>query len=88
MADPLTVEQRIARARQAQGLLDNELLQQVLRDVKANIVEQWDFTTSGDTAVREGLWAAAKGVARVESWLRALVQDGEMAINADKHQQQ
>lgn len=76
MAD-LSLLQRIERGREAQGLLDHPLMLEAFDGVEAGIFRQWK--TAEDPVSRETLWAGFHGARRVETWLRALVDDGKMA---------
>ena len=71
--------ERIERGREAQVLLDHPLLQEAFKGVEAGVVEQWK--SCADAVSRETLWAGLHGARRVETFLRAMADDGQMAAH-------
>ncbi len=72
--------ERIERGREAAVLLAHPIMQEVFRSVEDGVVEQWKAAPDAET--REKLWAGLHGARRVETHLRALVDDGAMARRA------
>ncbi len=77
--------ERIERGREAQVLLDHPLLQEAFKGVEAGIVEQWKAQT--DAVSRETLWSGLHGARRVETFLKALADDGQMAAHEAAQQE-
>ena len=71
--------ERIERGREAQVLLNHPLLQEAFKGVEAGMVEQWK--ACADAVSRETLWSGLHGARRVETFLKALADDGKMATN-------
>lgn len=69
--------ERIERGREARVLLDHPLLQEAFAGVESGIVEQWK--AQPDAVSRETLWAGLHGARRVETFLKAMADDGQMA---------
>ena len=75
----MTPEQRSHRARAAQQLLDNEVLQSAFYALKADLLSQIDQVKLDDRDGHQRLVLAVQMTKAVERQLWLLVQDGHVA---------
>lgn len=75
----MTPQDEIERAVQAQKLLDDPLLNEALKAIKASIFEEWGRCKAGDAKGKEYLWQLLKTCGMFESTLFGYVQTGKIA---------
>lgn len=72
------IEQDLLRARQAESLLNNDLLKEILAEMKQAYVKQWLDSSPGDTETRERLYFASQVVDDVLKELRIALENGKV----------
>ena len=75
----MTPEQEIARAHQAQALLDDPLLIEAFTTIEQEIINTWTASPSRDESGREKLWLMQQMLRRVKAHLESVVQSGTLA---------
>jgi len=66
-----------AKAVRAQHALDT--VGSILTALKAEYIKAWENTTARDADARERLWQAVQIVGKVDSHLKAMVENGKLA---------
>lgn len=64
------------RARDAQQLLENPLLNEALGEIESEAITAWKGTKLDDTPARERLWMTVKAAQRVREVLQGAVDNG------------
>lgn len=64
------------RAKNAQQLLENPMLQEALNELESEAIAAWKGTKLDDTATRERLWMQVKAANRVRDVLEGAVDNG------------
>lgn len=64
------------RAKNAQQLLENPLLNEALDEIEGEALKAWKGTRLDDTANRERLWMQVKAAQRVREVLQGAVDNG------------
>lgn len=64
------------RARDAQQLLENPLLNEALAEIESEAITAWKGTKLDDTPARERLWMTVKAAQRVREVLQGAVDNG------------
>ena len=77
MTDQL--QRDINRGKQAEILLQNELVQEAFKALEDEYFKLWQATKPLDTDVRESLWHSYRTVGEVKTHLHRLVDSGTMA---------
>lgn len=73
-------DQKISRAGQAQALLDNEMLLEAAREVRAQLFKRMEeYPLDGSQEGRDRLWLRIKMLNEVFRYLRNVVEDGKIA---------
>lgn len=72
-------DEAIRRAREAERLLEEPLLVEVLAGLEAEAIRAWRFSDPADTAARETAYHNIAAVERLKKALRTLVEDGGVA---------
>ena len=72
-------QDRQARAKHAQQLLDDPLFNEAFDAVEKACIEQWHATKTGDTEARERIWTMVKLNQRLKQHYLAIIDDGKMA---------
>lgn len=67
------------RGQQAQMLLDNELLQEALSAIEAEVIAQWERCPARDAEGKEALWQLFKTSKKFRAVLTGYVQTGKLA---------
>lgn len=75
----------LERASRAERLLTDELLVEAFTTLAQTYHKAWESTQPRDTDGRERLWQAVQIVGKVESHLRSVVANGELAQNEIKN---
>ena len=77
------------RGQRAAELLKNELLQQALDAIKAEVIAQWSACPARDKDGKEALWQLHKMAEKFEGTLRGYVETGKLATaNLKRHEEQ
>jgi len=77
------------RGQRAAELLENELLQQSLDAIKAEIIEQWTSCPARDAQGKEALWQLHKMACKFEGLLKGYVETGKLAAeNLKRYEEQ
>jgi hypothetical protein len=79
MTDESKLDQAVAKAVRAQGLLDDELLLEAFTGLEESYTAAWRSTTIDDVAAREKLFLAINIVGKVRDHLTAIVASGKLA---------
>jgi hypothetical protein len=79
MSDESRLDQAVAKAAQAQELLDSELLTEAFGTLEENYSSVWRATAIDDVAGREKLFLAINIVGKVRDHLNAVVANGKLA---------
>lgn len=79
MSDESRLDQAVAKAVQAQELLDSELLIQAFGTLEESYSSAWRTTAIDDVAGREKLFLAINIVGKVHDHLNAVVANGKLA---------
>lgn len=69
-------EKDIERARLAQNLLNNPLLEEILSDLKQTYIDQWLASNPKDVEARERLYLAAQLVDQFGTSIKAIIDNG------------
>jgi hypothetical protein len=71
----------IARASQAQRLMDDPLLIEALANIRHAAINAWQASPIADQQAREMAWLTVKVVGRIEAELQSVVDGGKIAAN-------
>lgn len=74
-----TIEKRIYEADQAKLVLENPVFQQVLDDIKTELIESWKKAPARDQEGREKLWQLLKLAEKLEANLKDRMNTGQLA---------
>lgn len=69
------------RARNAQQLLENPLLDEALTVLRGEAIDAWAGTKAAATEERERHWMMVKAADRLREYLKSAVDDGRFAAN-------
>ena len=72
------------RARQANDLLNNELLVEAFDTLRQELLERWENSSSNESEARESIWLGLQLLERVRRHLESIVTTGEMAQLREK----
>ncbi len=72
------------RARQANDLLNNELLVEAFDTLRQELLERWENSSSNESEARESIWLGLQLLERVRRHLESIVTTGEMAKLREK----
>ena len=72
------------RARQANDLLNNELLVEAFDTLRQELLERWENSSSNESEARESIWLGLQLLERVRRHLESSVTTGEMAKLREK----
>lgn len=75
----MTAQQESDRGIEARMLLDNPLLQDALKAIETEVVEQWAACPARDTEGKEALWQLMKTAQKFKGILTGYVQTGQLA---------
>lgn len=75
----MTAQQESDRGIEARMLLDNHLLQDALKAIETEVVEQWAACPARDTEGKEALWQLMKTAQKFRGILTGYVQTGQLA---------
>lgn len=67
------------RGLRAAELLQNDLLQEALAAIKAEVVKQWEACPIRDADGKEALWQLMKTASKFEGILKGYVETGKLA---------
>lgn len=77
------------RGQRASELLDNELLQETLDAIRAEVIKQWSECPARDAQGKEALWQLHKMAEKFENILKGYVQTGVLASdNLKRYEEQ
>jgi hypothetical protein len=85
MTDEFKLLKDTERAQKAQQLLDNEILADAFKTLKAAYLEQLMATNVMQTDVREKCYLAMRVVDVVEAHLKTIISNGKLAQSDLKH---
>ena len=69
----------INRGARAKALIEDELLNEALDNLKEQYIGAWSLTSPLQTDVRERLWQAVQVVGKVRDHLTVVLNDGKIA---------
>lgn len=69
------------RAEQAKLLLENEMLQKVLSDIEASVLDKWENAPAADLSGKDYLWQLYKTSKRFNSILHGYIETGKLATS-------
>ena len=69
----------INRATKARLLLDDQLLQDALKAIETEVVEQWTACPARDTEGKEALWQLMKTAQKFKAILTGHIETGKLA---------
>lgn len=69
-------EKDIERARLAQNLLNNPLLEEILSDLKQSYIDDWLVSNPKDVETRERLFMAARLIDQFRTSIKAVIDNG------------
>lgn len=72
------IEKELERARHAQALLDNPLLNEILDGLKGSYVEAWLSSRPDEIEARERLYLASQVVDEFARTLRIAIENGQI----------
>lgn len=75
----MTAQQESDRGIEARMLLDNPLLQDALKAIETEVVEQWAACPARDNEGKEALWQLMKTAQKFKGILTGYVQTGQLA---------
>lgn len=75
----MNTQAEIDRAEHAQRLLSDQLLQDALAAIKAEVVKAWVDCPARDKDGKEALWQLAKTADKFEALLKGYVETGKLA---------
>ena len=81
----MTPHDEIDRARKAQSLLDDELLQSALAAIEAEVIKQWGECPARDKDGKELLWQLYKTSQKFRGLLTGYINTGTLAVENLKH---
>jgi hypothetical protein len=68
-----------SRTSEADGLLNNALFQEALKEVETQLIQAWKNTKPRDVEGREGAWAAIQQLGNLQGYIRSVLDDGKIA---------
>lgn len=83
----MEIGERIYNANRAKEILENEVFQAVMADMKQEFIKEWQNSPARDAEGREKIWNLLKLAEKFEAMLRATLKTGELAQLELKHQQ-
>lgn len=75
----MTRDEEIARAHQAERLLNDPLFQEAFAVVEAEYLDGWRNSPARDTEGRERLWLMLKLLGKVRGHLQTVMETGKLA---------
>lgn len=69
------------RGQYALSLLENELLQEALKAIQDEVVQQWTACPARDAEGKEALWQLMKTSQKFENILRGYIETGKLATD-------
>lgn len=82
----MTIEQRIYAGDRAREVLENEVFQQVFKDLHTEITEQWKKSPARDEEGKEKLWLMQSLLTKLESLIQTSLETGKLARLELEHQ--
>lgn len=79
MTDEGKLVQEIDRGRQAQELLEHELMQEAFKTIRETYLSQWEASPARDTEGRERIWTYLKQLEQLKAHLQSVLETGKMA---------
>jgi hypothetical protein len=67
-----------SRGASAQRLLDDPLLLEVFDEIRADLLHEWENTPENAIERREAAWRGIKGMERLKSKLRSIVDNAKI----------
>jgi predicted ArsR family transcriptional regulator len=83
----MELEKHIYDGNRAKEILENEVFQRVMADIKQEIIEQWQTSPARDQEGREKLWNLLKLAEKLEIMLKQTFDSGKLALAELEHQQ-
>lgn len=79
LADDNKLHLEASLGTQAQSLLDNELIKGAFESLEQEYTKAWRDTAVRDTDARERLWQAVQIVGKVQTHLKTIAMNGQLA---------
>lgn len=79
------LQRDLDRGEHAQRLLNDQLLQDALNAIKAEVVKTWVDCPARDKEGKEALWQLAKTADKFEALLKGYIETGKLAAANLKH---
>lgn len=76
--EKLTPQEKVARAQEAQRLLEHPLMREAFANLRANYFEAWTATPPDKVNDRDGIYHANRVLSDVEAHLRIVVTHGKV----------
>lgn len=73
-------KQEISRAERARQVMDDEMVQEALTAIKAEIYSKFQHTKYDQAEQREELWRKTQAINAFESYLERVMTDGLIAL--------
>lgn len=67
------------RAQRAKDILENELFNEAIEQIEADLIKAWKATPARDTEGRERCWTAVQQVGNLKGYFEAVLRDGQLA---------
>jgi hypothetical protein len=83
----MEIGERIYNGNRAKEILDNEVFQAVIADMKQEFIKEWENSPARDTEGRERLWNLLKLTEKFEAMIRKTFDTGRLATEELKHQE-
>lgn len=83
----MEIEQRIYDGNRAKEVIENEVFQRVMADMKKEIIEQWQNSPARDQDGREKLWNLLKLTEKLEIMLQQTLDSGKLAMAELQHKE-
>lgn len=81
----MTSDEIQRRGADAARVLDEKVVKEALREIKSEIIEQWEATPARDTEGREWIWRHYKVAQKFEGLLKAYIEAGKVEGQLLKH---
>lgn len=79
MIDESKLQRDATRAARAQSLLENDLFNEAIATIEADLVKAWKATPPRDTDGRERCWSAIQQLGKIKGYFETVLRDGQLA---------
>lgn len=83
----MTLEEQVYNADRAKEVLDNEAFQAAVREIQAEIMQQWETSPARDVEGREKLWLMLGLLKKLTTTLETTMAGGRHAMAELRHKQ-